>query len=117
MNKKEANVSTKERLSIQQIREELREVRYYYSKQKMFESMEAAGIKNKSKQLADKYNKAMENAPIKLFDLYIALYIQNNTQLVVAEDLGYVIDYVRQLNRQLYIYLQGELARLEEENA
>ncbi len=115
MNKKEATVSTKERLSIQQIREELREVRYYYSKQKVFNAMESAGIKNKSKVLADKYNKAMENAPMKLFDLYISLYVNNNTQLVVAEDLGYVVEYVRQLNRQLYIYLQSEFSKAKED--
>lgn len=47
----------------------------------------------------------MKNAPARLFNLYISLYTQNNTQAALAYDWDFSNDYIKQLNKQLCEYL------------
>ena len=75
-------------ISLKQIRQDLREIRYYYSKQ----------------------NEAMKRAPIKLYDVYISLYINNNTQEALAFDWDVCCEYIRKLNKSLCEFLQRQLA-------
>lgn len=95
-------------LSIQQIREDLREIRYYYSKQKMFDSA-AKVIASALLEKVDRYNQAMKGAPARLYEVYISLYVQNNTQAALAYDWDLSVDYLKLLNRQLCEFLQKSL--------
>ena len=58
-------------ISLKQIRQDLRDIRYYYSKQKMFDGFANSLGQNDIVERAAMYNKAMQKAPIKLSLLQI----------------------------------------------
>ena len=62
------------------------------------------------------YNKVIRRGSIRFYDLYVSLYINNNTQVVVAEDWGKTSDYIRQQNKKLCDFFVKELNKEEEEN-
>lgn len=93
-------------LAIQEVRRELREIRYYYAKQKVFDKA-TKEIPSAVIETVSRYNQAIKNAPARLYDLYIHLYVLNNTQEALAYDWDYSNDYIKQLNKQLCEYLQS----------
>ena len=88
-------------MTLDEIRKDLREIRYYYSMEKLFQPSDTAlapiAIKNK----VGKYNLAIKDAPAKLYVLYMSLYVNNCTQAMLAEEWGYCNDYIKQLNKML----------------
>ena len=50
--------------SLSQIREDLKDIRYYYSKQKMFDGLAKSVVQNEVVEKATKYNEAMRKAPV-----------------------------------------------------
>ena len=78
-------------ITINQVREDLKEIRYYYSMQKLFDSaantVKPVAILNK----VDRYNAVMKLAPAKLYIIYMSLYVQNNTQAALADEWGYEV--------------------------
>ena len=97
-------------MTLQQIREDLREIRYYYAKQKEFEQAARCGVGNKIVDKIVLYNKAIASAPMKLYDLYIALYVQNNSLVAVADDWDYSDAHMKWLSRQLNQFLLSLLS-------
>jgi hypothetical protein len=97
-------------ITINQVREDLKEIRYYYSMQKLFDSaantVKPVAILNK----VDRYNAVMKLAPAKLYIIYMSLYVQNNTQAALAEEWGYTREYVKEINQKLVEYLHKALA-------
>ena len=91
-------------VTMQAIREDLREIRYYYSKQKMFEDSSKYVVARSVLEKVNRYNEAVQNAPARLYDLYISLYVQNNTQAALAYDWDFCNDYIKRLNKQLCEY-------------
>ncbi|MBQ7340510.1 MAG: hypothetical protein IJW43_06635 [Clostridia bacterium] len=91
--------------SIQEIKEDLKMIRYYYSKEKEFEAASKVTGKSNLTLLIEKYNQAVRNAPIRLYEVYVSLYVHNNTQLVLSFDLDCSPDYVRKLNNKCNIHL------------
>ncbi|MBP5242886.1 MAG: hypothetical protein J6Z36_04260, partial [Clostridia bacterium] len=59
--------------------------------------------------LVEKYATAMRDAPLRLFDLYGCLYVQNKTNEEVAAELYYAPEYIRRLQKQLFEYLQNHI--------
>jgi hypothetical protein len=96
------------------IREELKEIRYYYSRKNMFEeaSKEVGAIFVASK--IGKYNDAIRFAPPRLYEIYVSLYINNNTFESLADKLGFSYDYIQKLNRKLVKYFQEKIVDKEE---
>lgn len=92
-------------VSMQEIRKDLREIRYYYAKQKDLDKASKEIAENAISEKVNKYNQVIKNAPVRLFDLYISLYTQNNTQAALAYDWDLSEDYIKQLNKQLCLYL------------
>lgn len=93
-------------LTINQVREDLKEIRYYYSLQKAFD---AASDTLKPVALLDKvskYNEAIKSAPAIFFIIYIELYVKNATQIALATVLGYTREYINEVNGKLIKYLQ-----------
>lgn len=88
-------------VTMQTIREDLREIRYYYSKQKLFEDSSKFVVAKSVLDKVNRYNQAVQNAPARLYDLYISLYVQNNTQAALAYEWDYCNDYIKRLNKQL----------------
>lgn len=92
-------------MSEEQIKRDLRELKYYYSHrssvEEHFKVTGTTGIKN----LARKYEAAIRLAPIRLYDLFGCLYIQSKTQEEIAIDFGCSVEYIRKLNKELYEFL------------
>lgn len=97
-------------LTINQVREDLREIRYYYSMQKLFDSaantVKPVAILNK----VERYNAAIKTAPARLYILYVSLYVNNNSQTALADDWGYTREYIKEMNQKLVEYLQKTLS-------
>ena len=87
--------------TLQTIREDLREIRYYYAKKKQLDTALEKIAPSCALDKVLRYNEAIKQAPIRLYDLYISLYVENNTQVALAYDWGYSNDYIKQLNKQL----------------
>ena len=92
-------------MTLNEIRRELREIRTYYASENLFKKSADKGYPSAVKSMVDKYNRAMENAPAMLYVVYVSLYVNNNTQAVVAEDLGYTTEYIKYQNSLLCKYL------------
>ena len=93
-------------MTIEKIREELQDVRYYYSRKEMFDRAKDCVAKNAAIGLAKKYGNAVRDAPPRLYDIYVTLYVENNTQASAAEKCN--------LNRQLYAFFQSAFAKRQE---
>ena len=73
-------------MTIQEIRSDLRAIRYYYSKQKEFDKAAETVGASRVTEIVEKYNQAVTNAPLKLYEVYVGLYVHNNTQETVSFD-------------------------------
>ena len=88
-----------------EIRNELRDIRFYYSRKAMFdESFKATGG-NCVSELVNKYNEVMKYAPTKLYGIYVCLYVYGRTQENVANEMTYTPFYVYKLNNNLVEFL------------
>ncbi len=99
-------------LSIAIVREDLKDIRYYYLRKATFD--EARSFTGRMNEILDKvnmYNEVMQKASPRLYDLYYSLYIKNHTQESLSEELGYTPQYVQRLNKRLLKYLQSVVVR------
>ena len=97
-------------ITLNEIREDLKDIRYYYLRKDMFD--EAYAYTGKGNDITDKverYNEAMRKASPKLFDLYYCLYIKNHTQESLSDKLGYTPEYIQVLNKKLLKFLQSAI--------
>ena len=92
-----------------QIRADLKAIRYFYSQKKVFDEAGAMVGVHKVADLAQRYNKVMLTASPWLFDLYIGLYVQNNTQESFSLKRHYTQDYVQRENKKLMQYLRSHI--------
>lgn len=92
-------------MTLQEIRKDLRAIRYYYSKQKEFEKAAETVGTSKVVETVEKYNQAVTNAPLKLYEVYVGLYVHNNTQEALAFDRDCCTEYIRRLNKELCVFL------------
>ena len=98
-------------MTIQEIRQDLRDIRYYYSKKEQFDRASNIILPKALLEKIERYQKAMLNAPARLLDLYISLYVQNRSQAALAYEWNYSNDYIKQQNKQLCDYLLEALPR------
>ena len=92
-------------MTIKEIRSDLQEIRYYYSRKETFDKAAESVVKNSVIEKVMKYNVLMAKASPRLFDLYIALYVQNETQIILANKWNVSVGYIKSLNKQLCEYL------------
>ena len=96
-------------ISIEKIREDLKDVRYYYMRKKVFDSsVKSIGVSSTQKKV-EKYNAAMLDAPPRLYDLYIGLYVNGSTQEGYSNELGYSPKHIQKQNKELLQFLQRNL--------
>ncbi len=98
-----------------QIREDLKNIRYFYIRKDMFEKTNFSVGKNKIADTIERYNNAICFASPRLYDVYVSLYIENNTQESLSDKLGYSLVYISKLNSQLIKFFQKQL-EIKEEN-
>lgn len=97
-----------------EIRTTLSDIRFYYANIKSFQNASKYVGENRIVKTAENYNRAIENAPPKLYELYIQLYTNNGTMASVATELSYSIGYINKLNNSLVKYLYSYFNKNEE---
>lgn len=103
-------------LALSVIREDLKNIRYYYMRKKMFDkAFESTGV-NDIVVKVRKYNEIMLSAQPKLYDLYVSLYINNHTQESLSDELGFTPEYIQMINKKLLKFLQSKLEEKENIN-
>ncbi len=98
-------------MTLKDIRNDLNEIRYYYSIKKVIDDASKYTGENSIIEKVEKYNAAILNAPVKLYNVYINLYVLNNTQAALAFEWGLSSDYIKQLNKQLCEFLLKTLEK------
>ena len=88
-----------------EIRSELRQIRYYHLHKKHLDITLTNGIPNRITQIIKKYNQMIETAPIMLYHLYVGLYIWGETQGALAFDMDLTTDYISKCHKKLIKFL------------
>ena len=96
-------------MTMNNMKEELKQVRYYYAKKDHFDKIENEIDITPLKKVVQKYNQAMVGAEPKLIDVYHALYIEGMSQLDLAIEWSFTPEYIRMMSRQLNKYLLDKL--------
>ena len=97
------------------IKNDLIDIRFYYSRKNIFESGSQSIGENMIAEKARQYNEIIRYAPARLYEFYVSLYLQNNTLESLAYKLGYAYGSVQRINSQLIKYLRKELNKKEEQ--
>lgn len=97
-----------------EIRNDLKDIRYYFSRKEVFDKALDSVGKSVIIEKIDKYNEAIKTAPPRLYDLYVSLYLNNNTQESLADKLGYTLEHISRLNSGLVKFLQKTFKSNEE---
>lgn len=92
-------------MNLSEIMEDLKDIRYYYAHKDVFESAARENVYNDVVRKVRKYTALVEKAPPILFDLYVSLYMLNNTQAAFAYDRDYTTNYIKELNNKLCLYI------------
>ena len=96
-------------ITSEQIRSDLREIRYYYArKEKLDDASHSTGALP-IKTIAEKYNSIVREAPLRLYDLYACLYLRGKTQEAISIELGYTPQYIRKLTNELFLYFRNNI--------
>lgn len=90
-------------LTLKEIRADLREIRYYYSRLSVFKAAEKDIGSSETADTVKMYNEAIRRAPLILYDVYNGLYVKNSTQVGFAVEMGYTAEYLSKLH-MLHIY-------------
>lgn len=93
-------------MTLSEIREDLREIRYYFTHKAAFDGAVKLIGTNTVVEKVERYNKIFQNAPARMYDLYLGLYVNGYTQEAYAAEAGYCPQHVQELNKQLVLYLQ-----------
>jgi hypothetical protein len=96
-------------VSLDKIREDLREVRYYYTRKELFDETFKSISTNVILEKVYRYNEAIRSAPVRLYDLYVCLYTKNYTQAALAVELNYTTEYIQMLHKKLLLFLQTKI--------
>ena len=97
-------------LTLEQIKQDLEEIRYYYSRQKWLKFTLNRVVSNQISEKVKKYNNAIHAASPNLYDMYVSLYVLNNSQEVVSFDLDLTRYSVTKLHKKLLLYFQGQIS-------
>lgn len=96
------------------VKDDLNDIRFFYARKDIFEAGshsigENDGIINK----VNMYNELVRKAPARLYEMYISMYLQNNTLESLAEEVGLSYVSVQRTNGQLIKYLKKEINKEE----
>ena len=94
-------------ISPEKVRRDLKDIRYYYARKAILDSVKGDVGINKVRSMVDRYNKIIMNAPLYLFDLYVCLYVKGYTQDKMAVELNVSSQYVHSQNKKLVEFLQA----------
>ena len=96
-------------LNLSTIRDDLKEIRYYYSHRDIFEKASKQIGEHSCIEKISKYNNAIRYAPARLYELYVSLYLDNNTLESLADKEGYSYVHIQRIHGQLVKFFQEKL--------
>lgn len=96
-------------ISVETIKKDLEDIRYYYSRREMFAKAFDSVGKNAILQTVSRYNEAICTASPKIFEMYVALYIDCCTYESAAESLCYSVNYVYKTNKKIVDFFYESL--------
>lgn len=91
------------------VKGDLRDIRYYYSRKKELDEAAISLGSLPVRRTLERYNLAIRQAPLKLYDLYSCLYLRGQTQEAVAMELGYTPQYIRKLVNELIAFFTANI--------
>lgn len=94
-------------MTLSEIRNDLKQIRYYYytNKEDLERCMKETGNVVFLK-LVEKYNSAITTADIRLYNLYVSLYMDSHTQDSLAKKWGYTTEHVQRMHKKLLLFFQ-----------
>lgn len=100
-------------ITIEQIKEDLNEIKYYYSRKEFFDKASTNIGINKILEKVALYNEIICLAKPRLYDIYVSLYLQNETQSSLSDKLCYSREYIYKLNKQLVKFFHEQISKKE----
>lgn len=100
-------------MSLKEIRNDLRDIRYFYSRKDLFDKSAAVVGTHAIFEKVEKYNAAILQAPPRLYDLYVSIYWLNNSQESFANKMGYSFVYISMLHTDLINFFKTHLDSME----
>lgn len=97
-------------MTLSEIRADLQEIRYYFTHKEMFDNAISITGGNAILEKVNRYNEAVKKAPLRLYEIYVELHINNKTQEGFADEKNYTAGYIQQLNKELLKFLQKTLS-------
>ena len=94
-------------LNLHEIRNDLKEIRYYYSRKEFIDLATSIIGHNEVIDKVKKYHYAAQSLPPKLLDVYFNLYVRNYTQERLALELGYTPEYIQMQHKKLLLSLKS----------
>ena len=94
--------------NIKTLKEELREIKHYYSQMDELEKVGKVIGTPQMMIVVELYNKKILKAPIRLYSLYVSLYLKNKPQNVVADEWGVSLSQIALLSKKLNEFLIEE---------
>lgn len=92
--------------TIQQIKEDLKEIKTYYTyKNKITAGAQLVGD-NAVVGLVEQYNVAVRSAKANLYAIYISVYVNGHSHEDAAYELSYSTQHIERLIKQLFIFFQ-----------
>ena len=88
-------------ISLDLIKNELEDIKYYYSRKDMFDKAFNSVGKKEILQTVERYNAIICSAPPKVYELYVTLYIECCTYEAAAEALCYSVNYVYKTHKKI----------------
>ena len=96
------------------IKEDLSEIKYYHSRKHKLDSYMAENLPSSVVELNKLYAECIRNAPIRLYHVFVGLYIKGWTQEGVADEMNYTVNYVQNLNSKLIQFLRENIHKEDE---
>ncbi len=97
--------------SLKEIREDLRDVRFYYSKKALFDALPNEICSHEVLEKVKLYNDMAQKAPLRLFEVYVVTYIEVNSQESAAIKLNYAYQYLHALHTELIMFFYDQLKK------
>lgn len=104
-------------MTVEQIKNDLKDIQYYYANKEAFDIGANEIGSNYIITLAEKYNKVIRNAPPRLYDLYVRMYLMNKTQETVGIETNFSWQTIALNCKKLMNFLVEELTKHENINA
>lgn len=99
-------------MTIQQIKEDLLNVRMFYYEKEFYLRWVRRGFKTNLIKLVEKYDKAMEYAPAHLLRVYIGIYCEWRTRAELADEMGLCERTIQVRKNELFEYLRETLTNI-----